>query len=283
MPTLSEINLYPIKSCAGIALREAVLTEAGLMSGRVHDREWMLVDEQGAFLTQRQHPKMALILPSITTDVLELRSPGLLRLELPLDPPDAAHTPTLAVSVWNDKLLAYDCGEASAAWFSNALGISCRLVRFHPDTRRSADQRWTGGVDVPTRFSDGFPVLVISEASLEDLNHKLTAQGRAALPMNRFRPNLVISGIDPFEEDFADSIQIGDAILKPVKPCPRCPVPSVDQETGAIGPDPLDILRTYRVNPKVDGGISFGMNAILLEGEGQVLRVGQKIDISLAF
>jgi hypothetical protein len=101
--------------------------------------------------------------------------------------------------------------------------------------------------------------------------------------MNRFRPNIVIDGTDPFEEDFADTLTCGDAVLKPVKPCPRCPIPSVDQATGEVGPDPLDILQTYRVNPKVDGGITFGMNAVLQAGEGCVIKVGQSVELALAF
>jgi uncharacterized protein len=157
------------------------------------------------------------------------------------------------------------------------------LVRFHAQAARMASTQWTGGVEAPTLFSDGYPMLVISEASLDDLNGKLKAQGRDALPMNRFRPNLVINGIEAFEEDYAESFSVGKAKLKPVKPCARCPVPSIDQATGKSGPDPLDILRSYRANPKVDGGLTFGMNTILLEGEGEVLRVGQEVDISLAF
>jgi hypothetical protein len=124
---------------------------------------------------------------------------------------------------------------------------------------------------------------VIGAGSLADLNEKLIAQGRAGLPMNRFRPNLVFGDLAAYEEDFAESYKLGDATLKPVKPCPRCPIPSIDQATGEIGPDPLDILRTYRVNPKVDDGITFGMNAILLSGAGQLVRVGQQVDVNLAF
>ncbi|HTN65056.1 MAG TPA: MOSC domain-containing protein, partial [Burkholderiaceae bacterium] len=184
--------------------------------------------------------------------------------------------------VWDDTLEALDCDDITAAWFSNALGTPCRLVRFHPDARRIASLDWTGGVEAPTLFADGFPLLVISQWSLDDLNRKLQAQGRAPLPMNRFRPSLVIDGVEAFEEDFAASIRIGAARIKPVKPCPRCPIPSVDQVTGTTGPDPLDILRTYRANPKLDGGIAFGMNAIVLEGAGQVLRVGQEVEVELA-
>lgn len=283
MPTLTQLNLYPIKSCAGIALREAILTDAGLMAApHVYDREWMVVDAQGKFLTQREFPKMALIAPRINTDTLELRAPGMLRLEIPLALPanDAA---TLDIQIWGETLSAYDCDDTAAKWFSQALGTPCRLVRFHADARRVANPKWTGGIQAPSLFADGFPVLVISEASLADLNQKLTAQGRESLPMNRFRPNVVLGGIGAFEEDYAESIRFGDAILKPVKPCPRCPIPSVNQDTGEIGPDPLDILRTYRANSRLDGAITFGMNAIVLAGAGQTLRVGQPMELELAF
>ncbi len=283
MPILTELHLYPIKSCAGISLREATLTPAGLMSEHIYDREWMLVDANGLALTQREYPNMALITPRIKADTLELRAPGMLRLEVPLGLPDPEDEKIIRVQVWDDQVDAYDCDDTTALWFSNALGVTCRLVRFHPNAKRLASMTWTTGVEVPTLFSDGFPMLVIGAGSLADLNEKLIAQGRAVLPMNRFRPNLVFGDIAAHEEDFAESYKLGDATLKPVKPCPRCPIPSIDQATGEIGPDPLDILRTYRVNPKVDDGITFGMNAILLNGAGQLVRVGQQVDVNLAF
>lgn len=283
MPILTELNLYPIKSCAGIALREATLTNAGLMTEHIYDREWMVVDAKGQFMTQRQHPKMALIVPRLKADTLELRAPGMLRLEIPLGLADPEEAKTLDVQVWDDRVTAYDCDETTATWFSNFLETPCRLVRFHPNAARFASTTWTGETKAPTLFSDGFPVLVLSEASLADLNDKLKAQGRDALPMNRFRPNIVVSGIEAFEEDFAESLTIGEAVLKPVKPCARCSIPSIEQSSGVTGPDPLDILRSYRTNPKVNGGITFGMNAIVLEGDGQVLRVGQEVGVQLAF
>ncbi|MFJ7567227.1 MOSC domain-containing protein [Herminiimonas sp. NPDC097707] len=283
MPILTELNLYPIKSCAGISLREATLTPAGLMSEHIYDREWMVVDENGDALTQREYPKMALIVPRIRIDTLELRAPGMLRLEIPLGLPDPDDEKRIRVQVWDDQVEAYDCDDTSARWFSNALGVTCRLVRFHPDAKRSASKQWTDGLDVPALFSDGFPMLIIGTGSLADLNEKLVAQGRSALPMNRFRPSMVFGDIAPFEEDFAKQYKLGEASLKPVKPCPRCPIPSIDQATGEIGPDPLDILRTYRVDPKIDDGIAFGMNTILLTGAGQVVRVGQNVDMELDF
>lgn len=283
MPTLTELTLYPIKSCAGIALREATLTTAGLMHQQIYNREWMVVDLDGNFLTQRTHPRMASIVPRIKLDSLELRAPGMMRLELALDLPHPDDARLLTVRVWDDTVQAYDCDELTATWFSAAIGVPCRLVRFHPEARRIADTAWTDGIEAPALFADGFPLLVMSRASLDDLNQKLQAQGRAALPMNRFRPSIVIDGVAPFEEDFAAAIRIGAARIKPVKPCARCPIPSVDQATGEVGPDPLDILRSYRVDPEVDGGITFGMNAIVLEGDGQLLRVGQPVAVELAF
>ncbi|HEY8099734.1 MAG TPA: MOSC N-terminal beta barrel domain-containing protein [Burkholderiaceae bacterium] len=286
MAILTQLNLYPIKSCGGIALREATITAAGLMSEQIYDREWMVVDAEGISLTQRTHPKLALITPRLKADTLELRAPGMLRLEIPLGLPDPADAPTIDVRVWYDPdvtLKAYDCDEVTATWFSQAAGVPCRLVRFHPDVKRLSSAKWTQGIEAPNLFSDGFPMLVISEESLIDLNEKCQAQGRAALPMNRFRPNIAISGIGAYEEDFADTIAIGDAVLKPVKPCARCTIPSVDQVTGIIGPSPLDILQSYRANPKVDGGLTFGMNAILIEGAGQTVHIGQDVEINLAF
>jgi uncharacterized protein YcbX len=283
MAILSEITLYPIKSCGGIALQSATLTRAGLMTEQIYDREWMVVDAAGMFMTQREHPKMALIAPRLKADTLELRAPGMLRLEIPLGLPDPVTAPTLTVQVFDHTLKAYDCDELTAAWFSNYLGVPCRLVRFHPDVQRLANPKWTGDVEAPTLFSDGYPMLVIGAESLRDLNERLVRAGREALPMNRFRPNLVVDGIGAYEEDYVDTFRAGAAVLKPVKPCPRCPMPSIDQATGQFGPDPLDILQGYRAKPEVDGAICFGMNNILLEGDGQQVRVGQEIDVELAF
>ena len=283
MPILSEITLYPIKSCGGLSLREATLTTSGLMTGQIYDREWMVVDAAGAYLTQREHPRMALITPTLKADTLELRAPGILRLEIPLGMPDPDHAPTLTTQIWEDTVLAYDCDELTAAWFTKAIGVPCRLARFHTKAERAVSTKWTDGVAATTMFSDGYPFLVAGAASLDDLNDKLRAAGREALPMNRFRPNLVVSGIEAFEEDYVESFEIGDAILKPVKPCARCPMPSVNQATGEFGPDPLDLMQSYRAKPELDGALCFGMNNILISGEDQRVRVGQEIIVTLAF
>lgn len=283
MAILSEINLYPVKSCGAMSVLEATLTSAGLSVDAVYDREWMVISDDGLCLTQREHPRMALITPRLKADVLELRAPGMLRLEVALGLPDPADEQTREVTVWDDTMLAYDCGDTCAAWFSNAIGTACRLVRFHATATRYASAKWTGGVQAPTLFSDGFPLLLVGSASLDDLNEKLKGAGRETIPMNRFRPNLVIDGIEAFEEDYAEAFTMGQASLKPVKPCPRCPMPSVDQATGVVGPDPLDILGTYRTKPALDDAICFGMNAIVTAGEGERLHVGQAVGMTLAF
>jgi uncharacterized protein len=283
MVQLSAITLYPIKSCAGIELRHATLTRSGLMTEQIYDREWMVVDAAGQFLTQREHPRMAQIVPRLKAETLELRAPGMLRLEIELGLPDPVQAPTLMVQVWDDRVKAYDCDATTADWFSNAIGVPCRLVRFHPDARRVASPKWTGRIEAPTLFPDAYPVLVAGSASLADLNQKLVAAGRAELPMNRFRPNLVIDGMEAFDEDFVQSFGLGAAQLKPVKPCARCAVPSVDQATGVAGPDPLDILQSYRAKPQLDGAICFGMNCILVEGDGERLHVGQEVAIAWSF
>jgi len=283
MPTLSALTLYPIKSCAGISLQEATLTREGLMSDQIYDREWMVVGPDGVCLTQREHPRMALITPHLKTSTLELRAPGMLRLELELGLPDPDQAPTLTVQVWDDTVLAYDCDETTAAWFTAAIGTPCRLARFHAKATRAVSQKWTKGVAASTLFSDGYPVLIAGSASLEDVNQRLRAAGRDAIPMNRFRPNVVIDGIEAFEEDYVESFELGEAVLAPVKPCSRCPMPSVDQATGTFGPDPLDVLQSYRAKPELDGAICFGMNAIVTEGAGQRLRVGQQVVANLAF
>jgi uncharacterized protein YcbX len=283
MPTITSLTLYPIKSCAGIALQAATVTAAGLSHQHAHDREWMVVDSGGQFLSQRSHPAMALIVPALQAGAMTVQAPGMPPLPVPTAPLDRAQAASLAVTVWDDNLSAHDCGDDAAGWFSRVLGQPCRLVRFDPAARRLASKKWTLDADAPTRFADGYPMLLISQGSLDDLNRKLQAQGRTPLPMNRFRPNIVIDGVDAFEEDFLETLQAGPVCLQPVKPCTRCPMPAIDQASGEIGPDPMDILLTYRANPRVDGAVTFGVNMIVREGNGAVLRIGQDIEGELAF
>jgi len=282
MSTLSQLLLYPIKSCAGVSVQEATLLETGLAAHGVHDREWMLVTESGQFLTQREFPRMALIRPRPDGGNLRVSSPGMGDLLLPLAWHDE---PVRHVQIWDDAVRAADCGDVAAGWFTEALDSRerLRLVRFRQDVVRPTSVKWTGGLPSQTRFADGYPLLLIGQSSLDDLNLRLRAAGRAALPMDRFRPNLVVAGLEAYEEDYTAFLSTGAAEIRPVKPCARCPIPSIDQATGVPGPDPLDILQTYRVNPKLDGGICFGMNCIVSAGAGGVLRVGQELTAELAF
>lgn len=281
MATITELVLYPIKSCAGMPVGAATLGAEGLEAGGVHDREWMLVGADGQFLTQREHPRMALLTPRVDGAALEVAAPGLPALRLDLA--RAPGAPTRPVRIWDDLVDAADCGDAPARWFSEALGVACRLVRFGASVVRPTSATWTGGVAAATRFADAYPLLLVGAASLADLNGKLAAAGRAPLPMNRFRPNLVVDGIEAFEEDYLAALRAGAVEIRPVKPCARCPIPSVDQASGVPGPDPLDILQGYRAKQQLGGAACFGMNCIVVAGAGSVLRVGQALDVSLAF
>jgi len=281
MAILSQLILYPIKSCAGMAVEEAEATVSGLRACGVHDREWMLVDEEGQFLTQREYPRMATIRPRVDGDALLVTAPGMAPLRLPLALDAGART--LRVQIWDDNVEASDCGDAAAAWFGQALDGTCRLVRFRPGLERPTSTRWTGGAPSSARFADAYPLLLIGASALEEINARMLAAGREALPMNRFRPNLVVEGTDPFEEDYTETLSTGDIVIKPVKPCARCPIPAVDQATGIPGPDPLDILQSWRGKAILDGAVCVGMNCIVLEGAGGTLRLGQELSVALSF
>lgn len=281
MPAIQSLHLYPIKSCAGIALSRATLTINGLATDGVHDREWMLVNTHGLFLTQRDRPRMALIRPTIEEDALRVEAPGMppLRLTLAFD----TEMPRRNVTVWEDNLEAYDCGNEAAAWFSGFLEMDCRLVRSHQSIARACNQKWTGEFVATKLFADGYPILLIGQSSLDDVNRKMQAQGRSALPVDRFRPNVVVSDLDAYEEDYVAHFSSGSTKLKPIKPCPRCPIPSIDQATGIPGPNPLDILQSYRANALLDGAVTLGMNVIVTSGMGNGLVVGDELEVELNF
>ncbi len=284
--TIEELWVYPVKSCAGIQLPEAELTDTGLL----YDRAWMVVDSDGEFVSQRELPRMALIQPSFKLGQLMLRAPGMLSLHLGLD---VAEGP-LKVRVWDDEVMACDMGDVAAQWFSDFLGPDApehlkrlRLARFDPEVRRPCDPAWTGGVEATTQFADGFGLLVTSSASLADLNARLAAAGHAPVDMRRFRPNIVLGGVQAHDEDRVGAMTIttddSTAVIEPVKPCGRCPIPDIDPATATSSPAVGDTLQTYRQDPRLKGAVTFGMNAIVIEGDGQVLRVGQPVHASWTF
>ena len=277
--TIAQLFVYPVKSCAGVAVQEAILTETGLE----FDRAWMVVDADGLFVSQRELPRMALVQPQLKQYEMVLRAPGMLALHVALDTVEEPVT----VQVWKDRVQAYDMGAVAAQWFSDFLGRPLRLVRFDPDFRRLSSLEWTGGVEAPNQFSDGFPMLVTSVASVGALNERLAAAGHAAVGVERFRPNLVLAGIEAHDEDRVDMFHISaaDAVvqLQPVKPCSRCPIPDIDPATAQSSPEVGDTLRSYRQDARVNGAITFGMNAIVREGAEQVLRVGQTVGANYRF
>lgn len=236
----------------------------------------MLVDEAGQFITQRSHPQLARIACRIDHASLTMTSPGLPDLIIALDRVPSMRAP---VSIWGERIQALDEGELAASWLAECLGGHFRLVRWDESVRRASDATWTGADVALNRFSDGFPLLLIGEASLADLNTRLPEP----LPMNRFRPNLVITGMDAYEEDYIDTLSAGNITLRVVKPCTRCEITTTDQTTGARGAEPLRTLATYRANPRVGGGIAFGQNVIIVSGIGETLHEGMQFEVTLSF
>jgi uncharacterized protein YcbX len=276
---IAALHLYPVKSCAGIALDEVELVATGLDL----DRAWMVTDRHGDMLTQRELPRMALIRPQLKGPELVLRAPGMLALHLSLEAVEEARH----VRVWDDEVQAWSMGALAAQWFSDFLGQPLELVRFEPEQRRLSSAKWTGDIEAENPFTDGFPLLVTSTASLADLNERLARAGHAPVGSERFRPNLVLEGLAPFDEDHVDDIQVasgdGPIRLRLVKPCTRCTIPNVDPDTATTAPAVGDTLAAFRADPRMNGAVTFGMNAVVVEGLGRRLRVGQAVKARLAF
>ncbi|MDA7416843.1 MOSC N-terminal beta barrel domain-containing protein [Xenophilus arseniciresistens] len=282
--TISQLFVYPVKSCAGVALQESLLIESGLE----FDRAWMVVDEAGEFVTQRQLPRMALVQPQMKHAEMVLRAPGMLALHIAYD---RAEAPVRA-TVWKDEVAAYDMGDVAAQWFSDFLSEpgrpqKLRLVRFDPEHKRLSSRKWTGDVDAQVQFADGYALLVIGEGSLADLNARLVAAGHGPVGIERFRSNIVLAGIEAHDEDRLEMLHVatgeGEARLQPVKPCARCPVPDIDPATALSSPEVGDTLRSYRADPRLDGAITFGMNCIVREGVEHMLKVGQPVKANFRF
>jgi uncharacterized protein YcbX len=262
MLQISELFIYPIKSLAGIAIKKAQITEKGFE----YDRRYLLVDASNRFLTQREYPQMSLLQPSIENNELHITHKGSNRsITLPLTPPPS--TNRAVVVIWDDTCTAEFISDEADKWFTEMLGINCRLVYMPDDTRRVVDQRYAPENSV-TSFSDAYPFLIIGQASLDDLNNRLND----ALPMNRFRPNIVFTGGEPFEEDQYGHFTIGDISFYGVKLCARCVVTTINQGTAKKGKEPLKTLASYRFK---NNKILFGQN-LVHEGLGEV-TVGDEL------
>ena len=258
---LCNLTIYPIKSAGGIDLRQSQVHSRGLE----HDRRWMVCERSGAFLTQRALPRMALIQVEVGDTLrLSMSDNAYDVLELPIVPQETAAT---SVEVWGDECLAWSMGEAAAQWLSNALGVDCQLVYMPESTHRPADH---GLFAAPNSFADAYPFLLISEASLADLNQRLDQP----VPMNRFRPNLVVRGCAPFAEDRWRRIKIGAIEFAIAKACARCAMPGLDQATGERQQEPLKTLATYRHWEKA---IWFGQ-IVIAHSEG-VLKIGDAVEV----
>ena len=277
--SVNQLFVYPIKSCAGVGLADSLLIETGLE----FDRAWMVVDPEGMFISQRELPRMALIQPTLKSLEMVLRAPGMLALHVALDTVEKA----VRVQVWDDTVAAYDMGDLAAQWFSDFLGQPLRLVRFDPEQKRLSDKAWTGAVDAENAFADGFPILVTSAASLTEMNRRLRLAGQPDVTLARFRPNVVLDGLDAHGEDHLDEIAFttpqGEIRLKLVKPCTRCSIPDVDPVTAEPGHAVGDVLASYRADARMQGALTFGINAVIVNGIASTLSVGMQGAASIRF
>lgn len=270
---LASLHIYPVKALRGLPVPSAPIDELGA----VGDRRFLVTDETGQFLTQRTHPRMALIETGLDASVLTLRAPEAGQFQVPraADP----KAPQLRVRVWKSEgLLAEDCGGDAAEWLSRFLGVACRLARIGPAFVRPVLKKAGQPGDV-LAFADSCPFMAISEASLADLNDCMAAQGSDSLPMDRFRPNLVLSGGPPYVEDRWTRIRIGNITFRAAGNCARCIVTTTDQKTGErTGPEPLRTLATYRRNADDPTSVDFGQNFIH-ETKTGTLNVGDPVEI----
>jgi uncharacterized protein YcbX len=276
---LDSIHVYPVKSCAGVTQDKVLLVETGFDL----DRAWMVVDAAGRFVSQRELPRMALIRSVLKSSEMILRAPGMLAVHVALDRVEER----TEVEVWNDRVAAFDMGALCAQWFSDFLGRPLRLARFDPDVRRLSNRQWTGPIEAENAFQDGYPLLVASTASLAEVNRRLARGGHEPVTLARFRPNLVLSGIDAHAEDQIDEIVFaaddGPIRIKLVKPCVRCSIPDVDPASASTGHAVGDVLAQYRADPRLGGGLTFAMNAVIVEGIGRTLVAGMRGAATYAF
>jgi uncharacterized protein YcbX len=265
MLTLSEINIYPVKSLGGISLNSSEVEERGLK----YDRRWVLVDESKTFFTQRDFPEMALINVSIENGRIKLQH-KLKNVEPLFVPFEFEHSVKDSVVIWDDTVIGEFYNPQIDEWFSDIIGIKCRLVKMPESTKREVDKNFIKNKIVS--FADGYPFMIIGQASLDDLNSRM----EVSLPMNRFRTNFVFTGQKPFEEDNWKKFKIGNVNFEAVKPCARCVITTTDQDTAERFKEPLLTLSKFR---NFNNKVMFGMN-LVCESTGKV-GVGDKIEILL--
>lgn len=269
---VSQLFVYPVKALGGCAIATAAVDDLGI----VGDRRFLVVDENNRFLTQRALPKMCLIKTALSAEVLTLSTAGDAPISIPLhSAPDAV---VRSVTIWKSEgLLADDCGDAPAAWLSERLGVNCRLVRIGQRFRRPMTKATAKSGDA-VAFTDAYPFMAISEASLADLNQRLDAQHDAPLPMDRFRPSFVIAGCDAYAEDTWTRIRVGNVVLRAGGPCARCLVTTTNQQTAERGKEPLRLFSTYRRSASDPTDVNFGQNFIH-ETKAGTLHVGDAIEV----
>jgi len=260
---LSSLIYYPIKACRGVEVDSALIERMGLQC----DRRMMVTTPDGEFLTQREYPRLALVTPKLTDGVLTLSAPNFDSIHIVIQ---KTGMPT-PVNIWKSKdVQAINQGEEAARWFSDWLGASVRLVHFADGYKRFVNEKYAVNADDLTGFADGYPILLTAEEGLQDLNSRLDSP----VPMNRFRPNIVVRGCEPFAEDSWNRIRIGDVKLAVVKPCARCVVTTIDRETLEQGKEPLKTLGKYR---KHELGAIFGQNVVPLN-EGKI-QLGMNVEV----
>ena len=265
---ISGINIYPVKSLAGISLKSSKVERRGLE----FDRRWMLIDENNKFLTQREFPKMATIKTEILNDGLRVSCEEN-DLQISFEPQNDA---TETVKIWSARCKAMIYEDSINNWFSDILQTNCKLAVMPEETQRKVNYFYAVQKDDHVSFADGYPVLLIGENSLKDLNSRLSEN----LPMNRFRPNFVVSDSEGFAEDSWKKIKIGETIFHVVKPCARCVMTTIEQSKGEKqGTEPLKTLSKYRIPKRsVKKKILFGQN-LIAENAGGIIKIGDKIEI----